>query len=236
MIGPSIRFQDFELDARARLTATATFSQAEVDAIRREAFATGQKEGAGNAATVIATARAEQAEALCDVVRQIEGLQHAIDQYLSESLDRFEQILRAALAHTLPSAASAAALQRLPDTLRQLAAAMPDVTVEAALSPETEDAIRSSAPRISLLRGSCGQAFAGGRGRILLKLRIDSVVWLTGRCATGLQGIGGTGLIGRRVTAHRSSSLVSGSWCRGRLEKRVGWILPMLHPARLGRR
>jgi hypothetical protein len=145
MIGPSIRFQDFELDARARLTATATFSQAEVDAIRREAFATGQKEGAGNAATVIATARAEQAEALCDVVRQIEGLQHAIDQYLSESLDRFEQILRAALAHTLPSAASAAALQRLPDTLRQLAAAMPDVTVEAALSPETEDAIRSSA-------------------------------------------------------------------------------------------
>ena len=145
MIGASIRFQDFEVDARARLTATATFSQAEADAIRRDAYAAGHKDGTAAADTTIATARADQAAALGDVIGQIEGLQHAADRYLSDSLDRIEQIVRAALAHTLPAAANAAALQHLPETLRKVAATMPDVTVEAAMAPETEHAMRSDA-------------------------------------------------------------------------------------------
>lgn len=37
MTGVSLRYQDFEVDARARLTETATYSQAEVEAIRRAA-------------------------------------------------------------------------------------------------------------------------------------------------------------------------------------------------------
>jgi hypothetical protein len=165
MTSLSLRYQDFEVDARARLTATATYSQAEADANRRDAFAEGRDAGAESATDTARAARAEHAAALGDALCQIEVLRQAMDGQLRECLDRLERVLRGALSASLPSAADA--LRRLPDTLKHLAEVSPPLAIEAWASPETEQALRS-APRAlpESLRFACDPALPFGSLRL----------------------------------------------------------------------
>ncbi len=143
MTGVSLRYQDFEVDARARLTETATYSQAEVEAIRRAAYAAGGEAGSKSAVDTVAAARAEHAAALADALQQIEAMQRRLDRHLQDSLNQLEAVLRSALAVSLPSAADA--LRRLPDSLRHLAEVSPPLAIAASAADSTQKALLATA-------------------------------------------------------------------------------------------
>lgn len=167
MIGATIRFQDFELEAKASLTATATYGQAEVDAIRRSAFAAGQAEGKDMAVREAAATEAERDAAADRLVQEAAALGNQVEALLSDSLEHLEQVLRAALASAVPALAETQAVDALAQALRQAARTIPLPTIEVIAPPATLERLCAHgeypADRMQL---TADDSLAGGLARL----------------------------------------------------------------------
>ena len=167
MIGSTVRLQDFELEAKAALTETATYGQAEVDAIRRSAFAAGRADGQAAAAKAAAAADADRLAAVDRMVQQAADLSQEVDVLLDQSLDRLESVLRAALTIALPALAASEAMDRLSAALHEAAAAVPLPSIEVIASPATVERLRACTAALpARLMLTADEGIADGAARL----------------------------------------------------------------------
>ena len=126
-----LRLQDFALESDARIANARTYSQAEVEAIQRQAFAAGEAEGRAAADAMTSAATAGHAAALHQLTQDAAHLRDEADELLGEALGRLEAIICAALAMATPGSDDLlAALRQAAETVR-----LPDIAMAA--SPRT---------------------------------------------------------------------------------------------------
>ena len=149
-----LRLQDFALEAPASADGEPTYSQTQVDAIRRLAFAEGEAQGRAAAADAAAAALAEHAARLQGLAGEVADIRREAEDLLHLGLERMEEILRLMLDD---AAAQPPGWEGVLCVLHEAAAAVRLPEIELKAAAETLAALDAAGP---LPAGLCPRACA----------------------------------------------------------------------------
>lgn len=141
-----LRFRDFALEARSRRAEAPAYGAAEVEAIRRQAFAAGRAEGQAAAEAAADAAAAGRQSDLERLVREVADARAAAESLLAEALSALEAAFCAALAAAAPALARSQGAEPCAAALREAlqAVRLPSVAVRA--GPETVALLQAAGP------------------------------------------------------------------------------------------
>lgn len=156
MTGPAVRLRDFGLESQARLTQAATYGEAEMEAMRRRAFAEGEAAGRAAAAAAAETVQADHLAALEDVLRNAAAMRAEAETLVATALDQLESLARAAILTVAPGLAQAGAAAACGEALQAAAAVVRLPGLRVRVAPDTLGALQTRVP--PLPEGLCLEA------------------------------------------------------------------------------
>ncbi len=163
----TLRLQDFAQESEAQPVSDRTYSQAEVDTIRRQAFASGEREGRAAADATAGAATADHAAVLHRLTQDAAQVREEADALLCDALRQLETVVRTILAGLLPHAAAGPARDDLLAALREVAETvrLPEIALTA--SPHTIAALVETGPGLPHgIQGTADPAIADGEVRL----------------------------------------------------------------------
>jgi len=149
MSAARLRLPDFGLEARLSSAGEPTCGQAQLEAIRRQAFSEGEAHGRAAAGVAAAAVHDEHAQALRRLAHEAAAIRAEADALVQEALLRMEGILAAALASAMRHAADSRFADDLRREVREALAAvrLPEIELKAASA--TLSLLRDADPPLS---------------------------------------------------------------------------------------
>lgn len=132
-----LRLPDFALEAQLTPAGERTYDQAQVDAIRRQAFAEGEAHGRAAAVASAEALQAEHAAALRRLAGDVAEIRDEADELMQRALRRLESILAGVVVRVMSEAVATWLADNLRRELQQALATLRLPEVELTASPAT---------------------------------------------------------------------------------------------------
>jgi len=200
MSAARLHLRDFALEAQVSPAGNLAYSDAQVDAIRRQAFADGELHGRAAANAATESLEIEHAAALHRLVREAAGIRSEADELVGEALRCMEAILVGVLDKVMRGTAAGQGVEDLRSALRQAAMAvrLPDIELRA--TSETIASLEGADPPLPLTirMTSCPETpggevrltWCGGGGIVQSNLRVQATQAALARVLDGWPSCG----------------------------------------------